>query len=102
LKASAGKNQNINTNIVAGMQCSVLPSHRVGMIQSGDALYLAMPRLPDQDPFATANAVDPDTGISIRLTKGAAFGQNQYGYVNDAIWGSCFVPEYGMALIFPI
>ena len=30
LKASAGKDQNINNEIAAGMQVSVLPSHRAG------------------------------------------------------------------------
>jgi hypothetical protein len=30
------------------------------------------------------------------------FGQNQQGYVVDAIWGSTLVDEYAMALPFPL
>lgn len=102
LKASAGKNQNINTEIVAGMQCKVMPSHRVGMIYSGDPLYLAMPMLPEETPFPTANKADPDSGVSLRQYYGSLFGQNQRGMIIDAIWGSTFIPEYGLALLFPL
>lgn len=93
---------NINTPIVAGQQAKALPSHRRGMICGGSALFLAMPRLPDQNPFPTANEVDPDTGVSIRLTYGATFGQNQMGLIHDAIWGKTLVDEYTIALIFPL
>ena len=68
LKASAGKDQNINNEIAAGIQVSVLPSHRAGMICSGEPLFLAMPRLPDQSPYTTANEADEDSGASFRMT----------------------------------
>lgn len=102
LKASSGQDQNINVEIAAGMQVTVLPSHRVGMITSGDPLFLAMPRLPDQVPFPTAAKSDPETGASLRMYYGSLFGQNQQGFVHDIVWGSTVVPEYSMALIFPI
>lgn len=102
LDASGDKNANILYNIVAGMKLKLLPSHKAGMIFSGDAMYLAMPQLPDQSPFPTANKADPDIGMSLRLTHGALFGQNQMGFINDAIWGSTVVPEYSMRLIFPL
>lgn len=102
LQAASGKNQNINNPIVAGMQCTVLPSHKAGMLTAGDPLYLAMPRLPNETPFPTANMADPDTGASIRQYYGSLFGQNARGMVYDCIWGSTAVAEDSMAIIFPI
>jgi len=99
---AATANQNLNTALVNGMQVKALPTHRAGFIWSGDAFYLAMPALPEEVPFPTANGVDPDSGASIRNYYGSLFGQNQRGYVNDAIWGSTIVPEYGMRLAFPV
>lgn len=94
--------QNLNTALIAGMQATPLPDHRAGLIYSGDALYIAMPQLPDQVPFPTSNEADKDSGAAIRHYYGALFGQNQQGYVRDAIWGSTIVPEYCMRLVFPI
>lgn len=102
LQSTSGGNQNINNNIVAGMQAKALPSHKCGLVIGGDALFLAMPRLPDQDPFPTAAEYDPDTGMSIRMTYGSLFGQNQMGMIHDATWGSVLVPEYSMRIAFPV
>lgn len=95
------QNQNINHNIVAGMKLKVLPTHRCGLITAGNPLFLAMPRLPEQSPYVTSNATDPDSGVSIRKTYGSLFGQNQMGFINDVIWGSTMVDEYTMELVFP-
>ena len=95
-------NQNLSYNVVANMQVTVLPSHRCGLVVGGDALYLAMPQLPDQSPFITANTIDEETGVSLRLTHGATFGQNQLGFINDVIWGSTAPGEYLMKLAFPL
>ena len=46
--------------------------------------------------------VDPETGASIRQYYGSLFGQNTRGMIHDAIWGSTMVPEYAMAVIFPM
>ena len=94
--------QNINVAILAGMTVTVLPSHRSGMITAGDPFYLAMPMLPQEIPFPTANQGDPDTGVAIRQYYGSLFGQNQRGMIHDVIWGKTLVPEYAMALIFPL
>ncbi len=96
------QNQNLAYNIVAGMQAKALPSHKAGMLYSGNSLFLAMPQLPDQDPFKTAYEPDPETGISLRYYYGAQFGQNQQGFVHDAIIGSTVIPEYSMRIIFPL
>lgn len=102
LQAASGKNQNISTQIVAGMQCKVLPSHRVGMIQSGNQFYVAIPPLPDCDPFMTSVEQDPETAVALRMYTGAQFGENLYGTVHDAIWGKTQVSDNAMALIFPL
>ena len=95
-------NQNLTFNVVAGMQLKALPSHRCGLIVGGDAMYLAMPRLPDQSPFYTGNEMDEEMGVSMRLTYGAVLGQNQLCYVNDVIWGKTLPGEYAMKIAFPL
>lgn len=95
-------NQNVNNTIAAGMQVSVLPSHRAGVLMSGDQFYLAMPTLPDQSPFTTVNMMDKDSGASIRHYFGVQFGQNVRAYVRDSIWGSDMVADNSMRLIFPM
>lgn len=102
LQSTFGANQNITSNIVAGMQLTIAPSHRAGLVSGGSAFYLAMPRLPDQAPFATAAEYDENTQVSIRLTTGSTFGQNNTGSIYDCIWGSMAVPEYHMRILFPL
>jgi hypothetical protein len=102
LQATVGKNQNITQQIVAGMQVKVLPSHRVGMVQSGNQFYVAIPPLPDCDPFMTSVEQDPETAVALRMYTGAQFGQNLYGTVHDAIWGKTQVSDNALAIIFPL
>lgn len=96
------QNQNINTPLVAGMKATVLPSHRAGMIDSGDQLYLAMPVLPDQSPFTTVNMQDKESGASIRHYFGVQFGQNVRSYVRDEIHGSTLNEDNSLRLVFPL
>lgn len=102
LRSLPGKNQNLSTNIVAGMKVKVLPTHKRGMILGGDAFYLAMPKLPDQRPFDTANHYAEDYPLAIRMTYGALLGQNSMGVIYDEIHGKKLVDEYAMAMIFPV
>jgi len=102
LQANAGANQNINTAIVPGMQCTVLPSHRCGLIMSGNPLFMAMPRLPEPRPFDSAITTDPDSGASIRTYYGTLFGQNQQGLVHDCIWGRVLAADYSMKIAIPL
>lgn len=95
-------NQNLTIPLTAGMTAQFTPSHRCGLVVSGNGMFLGMPKLPDQPPFPTSNESDPETGISVRLTYGTLFGQNQQGFINDAIWGSHLVPEYSMRIAFPV
>jgi len=102
LISAAGPNQNINNALAAGMQVKLLPSHRAGVLYSGDQFYLAMPQLPDQSPFTTVNTMDKDSGASIRHYFGSQFGQNNRAYVRDSIWGSTMVMDNAMRLVFPL
>ncbi len=102
LQAAPTNDQNLNYAIQPGMQVLVLPSHRAGMLYTGDAFYIAMPKLPEEVPFPTSSEHDADTGVSIRQYYGSLFGQNQRGMVHDCIWGSTLVDEYAMSIIFPL
>lgn len=92
----------INNQIVAGMQVTVLPSHRCGLLTSGNPLMIAMPKLPQQTPFPTSVQQDPDTGVSIRQYFGTLFGQNQQVMVHDCIWAKTLVPENSQMFAFPL
>ena len=96
------QNQNLNNAIAAGMTVTPLPSHRAGLLHSGDQYYLAMPRLPDESPFTTVQMQDADSGAAIRHYFGSQFGLNNRAYVRDEIHGSCLVPENSMRIIFPM
>ena len=102
LNWAGGANQNLNNPIAAGMQLLTFPSHRAGLIVGGDAFFIAMPQLPEQNPYDTANEYDPETGVSMRLTYGSLFGQNQTGLIYDNTWGSTLVPEYSMRFLIPL
>lgn len=102
LNSAGGQNQNMNNPIAAGMQIKGLVSHRAGGISGGDAMYLAMPRLPEQDPYATSSEYDDSTGVSMRMTYGSVFGQNQSGIIYDETHGSLIIPEYSMRMIIPL
>jgi hypothetical protein len=65
-----GSNQNIASDITAGLLANVANSHKVGWVIGGDSFFLAMPRLPEEVPYPTANQVDEDTGVSISMYYG--------------------------------
>lgn len=95
-------NQNLSFNIVAGMKVKALTSHRCGLIVSGNALYVAMPKMPDYFPYPTGNENDPDTGIGMRLYYGNIFGKNEMGLVHDLIYGRSLNADYAMKVCFPL
>ena len=96
------ENQNLNNTLVAGMQVKALPSRRAGLLQTGDQFYMAMPQLPDQEPFPTVRTMDKESGAAIRHYWGVQFGQNNRSYVRDVIWGSTLVQDNCMQLVFPM
>lgn len=102
VQAASSDTMNINYDIVAGMQATVLPSHRAGVVHAGEPVFLAMPTLPTQEPFYSASEYDEDTGVSMRCYWGTVLGQNQQIMAHDCIWGYTMVPEYAMSVIFPL
>lgn len=98
-----GQNKNANQPIQAGMKLFVVPSHQAGVIMSGKPLYLAMPVMPSQEPWPTANAFDPASGMRIRHYYGATgVGTNNRRYVRDQMWGSTLIPEQSFRIIVPL
>jgi hypothetical protein len=102
LNWAGGQSLNLNQALQPGMQVSVLPSHKAGLVVGGDAFYIAMPQLPDQRPFDTANEYDPETAVSLRMTYGSIFGANQKGIIYDETHGSLVVKQYSMRVIVPL
>jgi hypothetical protein len=96
------KNINLTLASLIGVTATVNGNHRCGLITGGQALYLAMPRLNDMDPFPTGNETDVKTGVTMRQYFGAQFGQNIQAMVHDVIWGSTAVPEYTMRIAYPL
>jgi hypothetical protein len=102
LVSAQNQNQNLNNVIQTGMQCTPLPSHKAGILMTVSQFYLAMPQLPDQEPFSTVNQQDKESGASIRHYWGVQFGQNVRSYVRDGIWGSALVAENCLRIIYPM
>lgn len=96
------RNQNLNNDLAAGMEVLGVPSHRAGLIYSGDALFLAMPKLPTTDPYDYSIVTDPASGMSARMYTGYILGDAQKGWVHDTIWGKTLVEEYAMRVVFPL
>lgn len=95
-------NANLTRALAVTDTAVALPSHRAGAVVGGNALYLAMPKLPIERPYDSVSEYDPETGVAMRLTYGTILGQNQIGFINSVIWGSTLVDEYAMRLVFPV
>jgi len=102
LQSTPGRNQNISTNIVAGMQVKIIPSHRRGLLLGGEAFYVGMPRLPMQTPYPTSTITDPESKVGMRMTYGAIPFRNQMGIVYDVIWAKKLISDYAMGMIYPL
>ncbi len=102
LQALATNEQNITVAIVPGMEVDVMPSCRVGMLTTGDPLFVAMPALPNTSPFTSARAYDKDTGVGLRTYHGYLIGQAASGIVHDLIVGKSLDPDYATAILFPL
>ncbi len=94
--------QNLTVPLNPGMQVLGLPDHRAGCMIAGDAGFLAMPRLPSQEPFISATDYDEETGASIRCTHGALLGQNATLFGYDILWDSLVIQEYSIRTIWPL
>jgi hypothetical protein len=98
----AGPNQNISSNIVAGMQFTVMDSHRCGLLMEPDALMVAMPRLPDYPPYPSVTVTDTSSGASLRHYWGCGFGNDTRGYVHDCIYGGLLISDRATRILFPL
>ena len=102
LVSGPGKNQNVSHAIEVGMKLVVQPTHQCGLVLSGDAFFLAMPKLPATDPYESSVETDPETGASMRMYRGYVLDQSTYGLFRNIIWGSTLVPEYSMRILFRV
>ena len=93
---------NINVDINAGMQLKAVPSHTTALLTSSNALFVAMPRLPDMSPFASHSQYDKDTGVSYRVSYGSFLGQGFQGFVVDGIYGASMAPDYVKRICLPV
>lgn len=107
--ATPGGLQNINAPIVAGVKMKFVPSHSVGILMnmsgvngSNSPLYMAMPRLPTHEPYPTSSLMDPRTKLSMKAYYGARFENEEYGYVQKALWGSMLASHLATRIILPI
>lgn len=94
--------RNIQNNIVAGMQFEVLPDHRCGIVIGSDALYLAMPKMPELISFPSSSMKNEETGVSLRTCAGSIFGKNTTILAHDLIYGHTAIPEYVMKIAIPV
>lgn len=96
--------QNINVPLqsLVGATVMTTASHVAGLIVGGNALYLAMPRLPDMYPYPSSSEMDDETGVSMRVYYSVIPGQNIMGLVHDIIWGKTLIPEYALRVAFPL
>lgn len=94
--------QNINNAVQIGMKLTVMPSHLCGLVIGGDALFMAMPKLPDTSPYQSSVETDSETGASMRMWYGYIINQATKGMFRNIIFGSTLVPEYSMRILFPV
>lgn len=97
---------NINldlTDLYGTLKAQSTPSHRAGLLYTGDSLFLAMPRLADTDPWKGLTKTDQVTGASVRCYYGkVGMTKDQYGFIFDSINGSTIDPRYAMRLVYPL
>lgn len=99
---AGGINLNINTPVVAGMQVQCYPSHRGAGMVAGNALYLAMPELPEEYPFDSVTETDPNSKASFRLSFGAELGRNNSQIILYQVSGWFLVPGYSQRIMIPM
>lgn len=97
-----GLDQNLSSPLNAGMEIEFVNSYRGGVLMAGRPLFLATPKLPNEDPFNTSVYADKEYNLSFRSYWGAQFGQNVRAFVMDIIWASVFQAEYGACICFPL
>lgn len=97
-------NRNINLDIAttSGILVKGVPSHRAGLVNAGNTLFLGMPRLEEEIPYPTAVEFDPDSKCSLRTYYGSKFQQNFKGITHDCIYDATSQGEYNMRVIYTL
>jgi len=96
---------NINHPIQAGMKILVMPSHRVGVIMSGNPLYLAMPNPGEwikTDPYHQSVVVDEETGISVCMYEGWSVDKGARFTSMPMLYGTTIEPLNAMRILIPL
>jgi hypothetical protein len=94
--------QNVNIDVAVGMTAVPAQSHKCGLLIAEDSLFMAMPKLPSQEPYPSHAQYNEATGASVRCYWGNLPFQNVYGWVVDEIHGSLIHPRYSMRIAFPL
>jgi hypothetical protein len=102
---------NINAKIVPGMRAQLMPSHTVGCVMSGQPIYIAAPKIPnDWNVYAknmniqtnvSANEMNLETGVSILLQAGGTFPDPTLAHVATIQYGIAGIPEQMMRVLLP-
>lgn len=104
---------NITAKIVAGMQVQIMPSHRVGLVMSGQPIYIAAPKIPTTANLfvqqgvninynMSANSMDQETGVSILLQAGTRFPSTTMEWFATMQYGVTAIPEQMMRVLLPL
>ena len=102
LNWAGGNTKNLNNAIAAGMQILTFPSHRCGGALGNNAMFVGMPRLPDEQPYPTSTKSDSNSGVALKLYYGSLPFENQRGFQYSAVSGSVIVPEQSMRMLVPL
>lgn len=100
--SSTDPEANLSRALAVTDTAKVIDSHRCGLLMSGKPFFVAMPTLPSTTPFPSAQKMDPDTGVSLRMYYGEQYGMNNRGLAHDVIWGRALESEYCMRICFPL
>jgi hypothetical protein len=101
ISTSTNSDRNINIAVAAGQKVTVLGNHRCGLITVNKPIFLAMPKMPEKVPYPTSSQYDENSGASLRMYYGTAFGQDYEGFVLDGLTGSTIVSDYTMMIAYP-
>jgi hypothetical protein len=95
-------NQLITRPLAAGDTATAVGPHRVGLMLSMDAVSLAMPKLPDTQPYTSSSIMDETTGASMLSWHGWIPEKGNTGLVQQVQYGGVYFDDYVQRIILPI
>ncbi len=102
LNWAGGQDRNVTMAITTGLTLKGLNSHRAGGLLCGDAAFVAMPALPNTEPYESAQMYDSESQVGLRMYHGQIIEKGIKGLIYDEIHGSFMTPEYSERMIYPI